>query len=372
MNFSFIEALAAIGGGGVATIANETRPPSDYLFNTLLPERNMYTYHIDNATMTVRSTMAGLVAMDSPYPLGGAVEMTTFLEQTAKLAIESKLSEETIRTLQDMLLRLRGTETSSTEVLVQEALNWLNKIIIQPHLDVMEWLRGQALVYGEIDWKFNQKHLHVNYGVPAQNFIERSAAEGYGEEGSMFWQDIRQARRLLKSGVRAIIGHPETLDMIQYNEAHAMATIAEGNGSVSFRRWINQNNAAVAGVFSSDANDAVTLIKYDKEAEILNPADMGTTLRMPFMPVGKLLVVGNNASDGYKPGDGGTRDPEDNTALGYTHIAPTVENGGRTGRWAELYVPERAPWSLHGRSVTNGLPVLQAVEKVVVLTTSMS
>lgn len=373
MNFSFLEALDQIGEGAVSRIANEARPAADYLFATLMPERNLFTYHVEGASMTVRSTMAGLVGMDSPYPPGGAIELSSFLERTAKLANEVTLTEEAIRTLQDMLYRLRGTNTSDTGALQREALNFLDKVIIQPHIDVMEWLRGQALVTGKLNWTFNKKNLLVDYGLPASNFVaNRTGTNHYGGTTSTFWADIQAARRMLRSGVRGIIGHPDTIDMIQFNPVHAMATVGEDSNTVTFQRWINTNNAAVAGILSADARDRVSLISYDREGEILNPADMSTTLRIPFMPRGRLLCIGNAASNGYVVGSGATDDPTDGTELGYTHIGPTVENGGATGRWAELYVPERAPWSLHGRGVTNGLPIITATDKIVVLSTDMA
>lgn len=375
MHFDFAEAIEALGGQSAVTrIANEARPASDFLFATLLPERQMPTYHIDNSSMIVRATMAGLVGMDSPFPPGGIMELSSFMENTAKLANEQKLTEKALRQLQQMLQVLRDTETSITETLQREVLNFLNKLIIQPHLDVMEWLRGQALL-GTIDWTFNGKNLEVDYGIPAANlFDERTIAGGdaYHLAGSTFWDDIKAARRLMRNGgIRAIIGHSDTIDEIIYNEAHDQQIVSDTTQQVTLRRWINQNNAAVAGVPSQDANDAVTLIKYDLEGEILNPADMSTTLKIPFMPLGKLLVIGNNRQTGYVVGQGATSDPDAQNELGYTHIAPTVENGGRMGRWAEIYTPQRMPMQLHGRGVTNGLPVIEAPNKIVVLSTEM-
>lgn len=371
MLLDFQAAVAALGGQeAVVRVANEARAPGDYLFNTLLPERNMSSYHIDSGNMTVRSTMAGMVGMDSPYPPGGFVETSTFAEQTAKFANEVQLNEATLRQIQDFMMRLQigNNGAGTTEALAQEALNFLEKVIIQSHMDLMEWLRGQALVNGEIDWSFNGKRLLVDYGVPSANMLPaRAAGDAYGGATSKFWEDVRLLRRRVRN-LRAIVAHSDTVDAIRYNPVNSLVSTNEGNGTITFRRTVN-NGAQ----FSQDVNDTITIVIYDKEAEVLNPADPSATVVLPFMERGKLLAVGVNQNTGYQPGQGSVdEDPNAALALGYTHIAPTIEGGGRPGRWAELMVPENRKYQLIGHGVTNGLPVIEAPAKVAVATTALS
>jgi hypothetical protein len=68
---------------------------------------------------------------------------------------------------------------------------------------------------------------------------------------------------------------------------------------------------------------------------------------------------------------GSTIDPAADMALGYTHIAPTVEGNGLPGRWADLGTPDERPWELRGRGVSNVLPVIENPDKLVVLHTEM-
>jgi hypothetical protein len=105
MNFNFAVALAALGLGAAFRIANEARTPADYLFASLLPEQNRSTYTISSGQMIVRATMAGLVGMDSPYPPSGIIDLSTFLERTAKVANNTTLTEQALRELQAMLDR---------------------------------------------------------------------------------------------------------------------------------------------------------------------------------------------------------------------------------------------------------------------------
>lgn len=369
MNLNFAAVLQALGADAVFRIANEVRPMAEYLFATLLPERNMPTYDAKSGSMTVRATMAGLVGMDSPYPPTGITQASTFAEQTAKVANQPYLPEQALRTLQQLLQAGNGRGVVTIDQ-TQEALNFLDKVVIQPHLDTAEYLRSEALVFGAIDWTFNAKRLQVNYGVPAGNFLpNRTLQNSYGGTTSQFWADIAQLQSILRYNVRAYIASTATINLILRNTANSLALVAQNGAQFTVRRYVVVNGLNVP---SSDARDQLTLIAYDKEGEILNVADPSTTIRVPMMPDGKILAVGNNDAGGYRVGLGSTDDPALDNALGYTHIAPTVEAGGVPGRWAELFVPPNMPMQLHGRGVSNLLPVIEAPEKIAVASTNMT
>ncbi len=368
MNLNFQEALRVLGEDAAFVIANTARPPRSYLFAVLLPEMNKSDYTISSGNMIVRSTMAGLTGLDSPYPPSGYAEISTFLEESAKLANEVSLPERSIRELQTMLMHwvAEGT-TPVADRVAMEALNFLEKVIVQSHLDSMEWLRAQALVTGGIDWTFNEKTLLVDYGIPAANKLTaRTGNDGYGGSASKFWDDLRLLRKRLRYNVRAFILHPDTIDMILFNDVNKAEVLRMGENQYTIRRLIGDNERP-----ATDIRDTVQLIAYDLEAEVFNPADPENLTNVKFMPTGKILAVANNTRSGYRVGEGTTEDPDQDLALGYTHIAPTVEGGGRPGRWAELYVPERTPMKLNGRGVTNGLPVIEAPDKIAIATTDM-
>lgn len=370
MDLNFAEVLAVLGPEAAFRLANEVTPPGSYLFATLLPERRMSTYSVSSGYMTVRSTMSGLVGMDSTYPPAGLAQISAFLENTAKMALQVELSEVALREIQNAWMQLRLANGGTVDMLINEALNFYNKVILQGMLDRDEWLRGQALVHGEIDWTFNGKNLLVNYGIPVANFIaNRTGTSAYDSSASTFWADIREAYRLLRWNVRAIIMHPTTLDAILYNDANNLEILSQNQNSFRIRRLRSIGGNTVQ---STDARDTVELITYDLEGEIMNPADTGTPVRAPFMSVGKILVVGNNTRTAYRVGEGSTLNPANDLALGYTHIAPTVEGRGRPGRWGDIYIPQERPWSLVGRCVENSLPVVENPDKIVVLSTDLS
>lgn len=368
MHMNFAEVLKALGADAAFTIANAARPTPDYLFATLLPERPMPTYDAKSGTMTVRSTMAGMVGMDSKFPPSGIVEASTFSEGTAKIANEVTLPEAAIRELQQLLMAVRAGGGVSVDM-TAEALNFLDKVVLQPHMDTAEWLRAQALVTGAISWTFNKKVLSVDYGVPAANLLtNRTGNDAYDGSASKFWTDIRALQSALRYNVRAFIAHPDTIDVILANTVNSLAVVSQSGNVWTFRRYVSINSQ---NVFSSDSRDTVSIIAYDKEGEVYDAANDGTTVKIPFMPTGKILAVGNNTDSGYRVGQGSTPDPLDQLALGYTHIAPTVEGGGVPGRWADLKVPDDMPMQLRGRAVSNLLPVIEAPAKIAVASTDM-
>lgn len=367
MDLVFTDALRQLGQDAAFRLMNAARPPQAYVFAQFLPERPVRSYDVKSGSMTIRTTMAGLVGMDSPYPEGNVIDISTFLEQSAKLAHAIDLPEKALRTMQDIFMHLQLTGGGVLQAQVEEVLNFTNALIIQPHLDAAEWMRGQALT-GTLDWTFNKKRVLVDYAIPTANKLtNRTGNDGYGGSTSKFWTDVRAARQLLRWNVRAFIAHPLMVDAIISNSANTLAVISQSPTSVTVQKLI----AGVGGgqTASTDARDSVTLISYGLEGEILDIANAGQTTKVPFMPTTKLFAVGNNTGTQYTVG-AGSRPPQE-FEIGFTHVAPTVEGGGAPGRWARVFTPEGRPWSLRGEGVQNTLPVLEAPEKVVVLSSAL-
>ena len=371
MLFSFVAALLALGPEAAFRLINQARPAASYLFASILPERPMRSYEVKNASMTVRSTMAGLVGMDSPFPPSGVVDASTFLERSAKVANQVVMSEEAIRTLQDLLMYLQISGASTNERMVEEVLNFSNALLIQPHLDVAEWLRGQALCTGAIAWTFNGLNLAIDYGVPAGNKLtNRTGTAAYSGNASAFWTDIRAQGKLLRKASRIIrIAHPDLIEDIVANPVNNVRVISEDATQVSLQRMISQNGVNTP---SSDARDTVQIVKYGMEAEVIDPTDTSKTKLVPFMVKTKLVAIGAGVQNGYQVG-AGSRQPQD-WELGYTHLAPTVEASGAPGRWARVYTPEQRPWQLVGEAVSNLLPVVdtRAADRLVIASSDLS
>jgi len=360
MDFSFNEALEGLGRNAGFRIINEARPATAYLLETLLPEMPKPDYYVESAYMLIRATMAGLVGMSSPYPPGGVIEASTFLEKSAKIANAVTLEEEPLREIQQILRNKGLTGDGRKQFLMNEALNFMEKVIVQGHMDTAEWLRAQTLFTGKIQWTFNKKELDIDYGVPASHFgTNRTGNDRYNADhaDNKFWTDHYAALKALRYNVRAIIAHTDTVLAI-INTDRLKVDVSQTGNVFTLRRYRTRGNGEI---LSGDTRDSLSIIAYDLEGEVLDPADTSKTKRVQMAPSGKLLYVANNRRNGYRVGEGSTPDPIRDQALGYTHVAPTVEGNGAMGRWGRMYVPEHAQWSISAEGVSNMLPVREDV-----------
>lgn len=378
MDFDLRQAIENLEQSSVFELANAARPPADYLFNSVLPSINMDTYDVANSTMSIRTTMAGLTGMDSKYASGGAAEVTEANGKTGKIAITAELPEQFLRQLQALLLRLTAQNRSTLESIQETGLNFVNKIIVQAILDREEWLKGQALFTGALDWEFNGKKLTANYGIPSENFLTaRTGNDAYGGSSSKFWDDYYAAQEILGWKVSACIMHPKTLKNILANASVNQLQFVSADPATN--TFVLQRLVSRAGntVLSSDPRDFVTIIAYNKEGEIWDLDNPGKTTKVPFCPEGGVLWLGERidaASNVFVVGTGGTEltELENPVLLGYGHVAPTTEGGGLPGRWSRLYVPQEKPWSLAADGVSNFIPVIQAPERIVIGTTDVT
>lgn len=367
MQINFADLMEEIDHNEVFSIANEARPPASYLFAQFLPEQNRPDYNAKSGNMTVRATMAGLVGMDSPYPESGLIEAGDFNEETAKIANSSTLSEKALRMLQGIVDQMRLASEPTNEYIIRQVLNWYDKVIVQAHLDTMEYLRAQALVNGAINWKFGSIHLKVDYGIPAENKLtNRTGTASYAGSDSKFWADIATIQQKLRYNVRAIVIGSDLMNVALANAANNIEILSQSNNLFEIVKLDTRGGNTVR---SSDARNRIRLVVYDAEGEVYDPTAVGKTKILPFMSKTKMVGLGNNTRSGYVVGQGGT-EPVENT-LGYTHIGPTTE-GGRMGRWGRVYTPENRPYQMRAEGVTNGLPVVDAPEKIVIASSDLA
>lgn len=368
MQFDLSSAIAAIDRNQIFQIGNGARPAANYVFNAILPEENRNSYEAKSGSMTIRATMAGLVGMDSNFPETGFAESEEFAKKVAKIANRSRLPEKFLRELQELLLRLNGNGTTIS--IQRTALNFLDKIIVQAHLDTMEWLRGLALFTGKIDWTFGKIRLLVDYGIPSANMLPaRTGAQGYGGADSMFWADMRETNRQQKGSVRLRLMHPDTKEMIIGNEANRVELVSEDTNTGAFTIKKYRMIGGIP-VLSTDPRDQANFITYAEEGEVYDQNDPNKTKLVPFCPRGAILTVGAYNAKRFTVGAGSTPPPTP-VQLGVTHIAPTVEGGGVAGRWTNVYTPENEPYAIEARGVTNGLPLIEAADRISVSTTEM-
>lgn len=370
MQFNFAEVVRNLPPDLVPRIINGRRTPSRYVFNEILPNRNLISREAKSGTMTIHSVMAGLVAMDSPYPRASAISMAGFSESLAKVAISNGLNEQQAWDLHE-LLRIKWSQgglSLATEAMVQFMFNFVDKILLQPLDDTAEWMKGQALCTGAINWTFNSKKLEVDYGIPAAAFFtQRTGNDAYHGSTSKFWDDIVKIKRYFKGNLRGILAHPDTLDAARYNTANSMAVINESNSSIQFRK-IN----GTTGQFTVDSNDQITIAQYGDSGKAIDHNNPGVLIEKPFMPKGLLLGVGRNVTNDLLVTDTQDTNPD---AIGYHHVGPTMEamhQGDPTGHyWSRTYSPQERPWEWIGEAVANMLPIIENNNLICVASTEM-
>lgn len=379
MDFDLRQAIAGLSPNEVFTLANQARPAGDYLFNAILPNRNEDTYDIDESSMTIRTTMAGMSGMDSRFAEGGAAERSELKGKTGKITIASRLPEELLRKLQRTMQALMARGGATNDAIQTTALNFFNKIILQAILDREEWLKGQALFTGAIDWTFNGIRLEADYGIPTANkFATRTGTSAYGGSASVLWDDHYAAMEILNWDVRAIICHPTTLKAIMANadvNQLQFVTSEPRTGVFKFRRLVSRSGNTQ---LDSDPRAELTIIAYNGEGEVYDLVAKGETTKVPFCPIGAMLYVGAPVGDKHRfiVGDGSTPSVDESknrtdVAIGYGHVGPTVEGGGTPGRWGRVYTPENLPWQIEGEGAENFLPVIQAPKRLVITSTDV-
>lgn len=372
---TFSEVLREIPQAEMIRIARDARPPADYLWSTLLPERLRPTYTVEAGSMKIKTTMAGMVGMDSAYPPAGAIEVSSFYEQTAKFAVNVPLAERTLREIQEWARLMDQSSSQARAQLAETALNFYSAVVLQSHLDRAEWIRGQVLTTGAISWTFNGITLNVDYGIPSANKLtERTVGNGdaYHLAGSKFWDDVWSARQILRESARIVaVAHPDTVNAIISNDDNSLLVAGENGGIFTLQRY---KNLAGNTVNSPDARDRIQIVQYGNGGEILDLANgnTGATKAVPFCPPGKIVFVGSGVNRGFVFDPMSRRDPDNDLELGYYHVAPTVEGNNQPGRWGRVYTPEGAQYKLIGEAVENSLPVIENADRLVIATTEMA
>lgn len=369
MLITFAEALRNLDPNAVVRATADARPGPSYIFSQFLPEIEKPDYTAAAGSMTIRSIMAGLVGMDSAYPPGGAVDTAEFSEKIAKVAIQVELKEGPLREIQSMMRNaiIEGrTDSEITHDLILQFLNFQEKLLTEPHLATAEWMRGQALALGRLVWAFNGKAIDVDYGIPTENIrAQNTGTNAYGGSTSKFWDDVEWHRSTHKTDIRAFVAHPEVIKAIRLNPNNHIAVTGNINNTVyTFRRKNDLGN------FTADVGDEVVMISYRDEGEVYDLNNPGKTVKVPFMPKGPLIALGNNSAPGFVAGGGSTPLPANR--LGYTHLGPTTENGGLMGRWARIYTPQDKPYQLTGEAVANLLPVVEGPELITISSTVLT
>ncbi|GGO32694.1 major capsid protein [Deinococcus humi] len=381
MNLTWAQVIASLSAGrALIQIANTPPAAAEYLGGRFLPRVQRPDYDIAGGQIEIRSVMAGHVGMDSAYPQGSAIQLRDYGHKTAKLAQAIELGEEPARNLQKLLLLAQAGQAQGRSVqdfMGEAGLNLFTKGVVQSLDDSAEYLTMQALTRGKIDWTFNGRQLKVDYKVPAANRVSLTGTAKFSGPDSQFWKQLTAGEKKVKGSVGVVMSQ-DTLQVILDNPVHRIEVVSDVYSpernirTVQIRKLARMVATADGGVgytaeTTSDQRTSATLIGYGREGQIIDPTTPGETIGVQMVPDNVVAVIGRNTSNELVSLNG---TPLPQQALGYYHVAPTVEGtwrGEALGRWGRIYSPENNPYLLVGEGVENGLPVIRNGERLFII-----
>ncbi|WP_146202702.1 hypothetical protein [Deinococcus irradiatisoli] len=376
---TWAQVIAGLSAGrALIEIANTSPAAAEYLGGRFLPRVQRPDYDVAGGQMEIRSVMAGHVGMDSAYPQGSAIQLRDYGHKTAKLAQAIELGEEPARNLQKLLLLAQAGQAQGRSVqdfMGEAGLNLFNKGVVQSLDDSAEYLTMQALTRAKIDWTFNGRRLLVDYGLPTANRISLTGTAKFSGSASGFWKALTDAEKLVKGSVGVVMSQ-NTLQTILDNVFHRIQIVSDVYSpernirTVQIRKTqalVSDGSGGYVIGSTGDQQTSATLIGYGREGQIIDPSTPGETIGVQMVPDNVIAVIGRNSSNELVSLTG---TPLPQQALGYYHVAPTVEGtwrGEALGRWGRLYTPEDNPYLLVAEGVENGLPVIRNAERLVLI-----
>lgn len=400
MEFSFQEIINQLNQGTPGSnfawnIARAALTPSDYLFNSIIPNTEQPTFDVKGGNMIFTPTMVQGVPMDDHYPPIGAITSSTFFENTTKMGGSIFINEKQLRDMYQWELslmaqaRIMGGDVNGTlsvndntgladnNTINGRRLNTLlglSTMMLKAHWDTQEYLKGKALCYALIggnDFKFMGVDLEVNYDIPATNkFTARTGNDKYGGSTSKFWTDIRALYKVLSNF--EIFMNSNTYYSILDNGVNGLNVTANTKITRyhSVQRFQRIDTSKVTQII--DQRDSLSINIYDRSGSVMKTTNGSAALQtIPFLPDGKIFVVGDLEPIGLELTQGPVPNPDNNLQFGYNHIAPTVEGQMVPGIWSRIFTPQDKPMNLQAETAINQLPVILNPKKLVILTTDL-
>lgn len=373
MNMTWAEIIAALSAGRqLIQIANTSPDAAEYISERWLPRVQMPDFDVEAGQMEIQTVMAGHVGLDSKLPKGSALQLSNFKGKIAKFGQSLELGEEEARQLHKYLLMAQAGQAAGRTVqdfMGEAGLNLYTKGPVQACDDTAEYLSLQALTKGKIDWTFNGRRLFVDYKVPAANRVSLTGAQRLSGPESGFWAMLSRGEKAIKGSVGVLMSQ-NTLQEVLDNPVHRIEILSDvyspqRNVRTVRIRKLPRMVANADGTIgytaetTSDQSTSATLIGYGREGQIVDPTEQGETIGVPMVADNVIALIGRNDSR-QLVSLSGTPIPEN--ALGYVHVAPTVEGmwrGEPLGRWGRLFTPEDDPYMLVAEMVENSLAVIR-------------
>lgn len=364
-------------------LARAALQPDTYLFNRLLPRENRPDWHVTGGTMTITPTILGDVAMDSPYPPMGNLQSSAFLEKISKFGGQMFFTEQQQRELINMINALRVTASmdnrdafgdfdgqmrmfaergsADNNTINGRRINTIFGIIrsiTKSHWDTGEWLSGEALTEGKINYTFNDLEMDIDYDVPAANIDDYAGNDRFDQSASKWWTWVKKVHTKLDNPTFFL--NSNSYYDITENDVNKIETLDITGMERRIRRYRDD-----AIVQKRDARESMTVNVYNKAGSIMDVTTK-TLISKPFLKDKRVIAIGGLNPDAIELNLGGVTDPDNELALGYNHIGPTIEGGGRPGIWARIFTPEGKPMQILAETAANMLPMIYNPKRLMI------
>jgi hypothetical protein len=388
MEYSFLELIAMLNEGlrddnFAFRLARNANLTGDYLFSKLLPRENRNDWQTTGGSLTITPTILGDVAMDSdPAPMGN-MQASSFFENISKFGGQMFFNEKQQRELimwennirieagrnglsgsgdiDGQFRSLADTGRADNTTVNGRRINTLLAIVEsvkKSNWDTGEWLCGEAFTEGEIVYNFSGLEMNIDYRIPAANIKTYAGNDRFDQSTSKWWEFVRFCYSTLENP-RFYMNQNSYLDVVD-NDVNGIREI-DITGKV--RRLERYRSDAITQ--KNDARERMSVEVYNKAGSIMNPATKSLVSK-PFLKDKRVVVVGELNTSEIELTLGGMTDPDNELRMGYQHIGPTIEGGGRPGIYANIYALPQKPQQLFVDTYTNMLPVIANPKKIII------
>lgn len=364
-------------------LARNANAPGDLLFNKMLPRENRASWHTSGGTMTITPTILNDVAMDSdPAPMGN-LESSLFSEKISKFGgqmffneaqqrewiemendIRLSASREGLNVAGDMegQLRMFGeTGMADSNTINGRRLNIIANVIRSmqlSHFNTSEWLGGEALTEGKIEYNFSGLEMKIDYKIPSTQIKDYSGNDRFDQSASKWWTFVRYCYKTFRNPM-FYMNSNSYYDIVENDVNKIQEQFITGD----VRPMSKYRDDAVTQ--KQDANERVNVNIYDKAGAIMDVSTKSLTTK-PFLKNKRVVVIGELNTSQIELTLGGVTDPDNNLRIGYTHVGPTVEGGGRSGIYANIYTLPHKPQQIFTDTYVNMLPVILNPKKIII------
>lgn len=285
----------------------ENVPPTrKYHLSAFMPNKNVYDLKFAyNVINKVYSRTASITGFNADAPLRDKDSLSKHFGELAKVQHGFKLDEEE-------LLKFNQPRNDEEK---KEAVNYVydqTDNLVEGVRDIEEWLRGQAIYHGKLQYEENDIKIDVDFGIPEENKLTTTIAwSDYARSTPL--EDLQKAVEQFKKANNN--KRPVMIHLSAEAEAHLLQNEqikVQLFGQANVARLVTKQD--LANVFS-----ALSLPPYVVNEDMI---DNGKGAE-PLLPPTRVVLLGEE--------------------LGRTFFGPTVEKNYEAGIYVLPIVEKKPP-----------------------------